>query len=169
VYGVEVMTEDEEESPEPPQRVTVGNLAKVIGSDKLGIPATGILDVIEAATRGQMSEIAESLRATAENLRIPIKSLDFPEPIPELTWVGPGLMRPSPEVAATRAVLGEIASLREVTAASAEQIAAIADIAAELKPALQDYTRSVGRSNLILLALTFVLVVLTVVLVVRAF
>lgn len=114
-----------------------------------------------------MARIAESLRTTAGNLRIPVSTFDVPVTRPYLSDVQMIQAGPSEEVEAMRAVELEVASLREVSAASSEQIAAIVDIADELKPALESYARSAWWSNLILLILTAVLVVLTTVIVLR--
>jgi hypothetical protein len=158
------MADDDEQSPATPKPLTVGELVEAAGTDALGRAEKTFVDAAEKAARAPLEALSESLRKTAGNLRIPISTFDAIQ-APELPSYAFG---PTQEVLGLRAVELEVASLREVSAASSEQIAAIVDIAVELKPALKGYARSTWWSNAILLALTLVLVVLTAVLVLRA-
>jgi len=136
---------------------------EAMSNEELQRSMKAVVEAAEEAAKGPLAEIGRALKESADKLRIPISQADLPRFEPGI-FVGP-----PPEIVATNRVREEVARLREVSAATSDQIRALVVIASELKPALEDYTRHVRRSNTILLVLTVVLVVLTGVLVFRAF
>lgn len=122
-----------------------------------GLSAVGDLaERLRLDFAGPESELGKSLRAMADQLRVP--AIDFSNYEPAILDIGP-----SPEAKAAWEIREEVSSLREVTATMAATVAAIADIANDLKPSLTDYAVGAQKSATIQTRLTWALVGLTVV------
>ena len=165
--------------PEPPRTPTskadtrrvadlgVGSVGKELEAMNKGM-LKGITTIGDLAKHmkldfaGPQSELGNSLRAMADQLRVPIDLPNFEAMIspPDLAALDIG---PSAEARAAWEIREEVSSLREVTATMATTVAAIADMANDLKPALTDYAASAERSATIQTRLTWANVALAVV------
>jgi hypothetical protein len=136
---------------------------------------TTISDAVESLKLdvvGPQSALGDSLRAMADQLRVDIPTVDYSNLVPTVDMpdfeaaIHPPEMAlldigPSAEARAAWEIQAEVASLREVTATMAETVAAIADIANDLKPALTAYAQGAQSSATVLTRLTWALVGLT--------